>query len=54
MSQVAQHAQDEGVAERRAQSELTDRVAVRLVRRSKARNLRWSTWRWRLGVRGKP
>ncbi len=37
----------EGVAERRAQRELTERVGVRLVRRSKGHNLKWRTWAWR-------
>lgn len=42
----------EGVAERRAQKKLTERVGVTLVRRSKASNLKWSTWKWRVGFRG--
>jgi hypothetical protein len=42
----------EGVAERRAQKELTERVGVSLVRRSKAGNFKWSTWKWRFGMRG--
>jgi len=42
----------EGVAERRAQKELTERVGVSLVRRSKADNFKWSTWKWRFGIRG--
>jgi hypothetical protein len=53
MSQATEQQEEEGVAERRAQRELTDRVAVRLERRSKSSNLRWSTWRWRFGFRGK-
>jgi hypothetical protein len=53
MSQATEKREEEGVAERRAQRELTDRVAVRLERRSKSSNLRWSTWRWRFGFRGK-
>jgi hypothetical protein len=44
--------QSEGVAERQAQKELTERVGVTLVRRSKANNLKLSTWKWRLGIRG--
>jgi hypothetical protein len=39
-----------GIAEQRAQQELTDRVGVRLVRRSRSRNLRWRTWTWRFGL----
>jgi hypothetical protein len=42
----------EGVAERRAQKELTERIGVTLVRRSKASNLKWGTWKWRFGMRG--
>jgi hypothetical protein len=53
MSQATEQRKGEGVAERRAQKELTDRVAVRLERRSKSSNLTWSTWRWRFGFRGK-
>jgi hypothetical protein len=41
--------ESEGVAERRAQRELTERVGVRLVRRSKSHNLKWRTWAWRFG-----
>jgi hypothetical protein len=42
----------EGVAERQAQKALTDKVGVSLVRRSKASNFKWSTWKWRFGMRG--
>ena len=42
----------EGIAERKAQKELTERVGVSLVRRNKANNLKWSTWKWRFGMRG--
>jgi hypothetical protein len=51
MSPTTGSYEGEGIAERRAQRELTERVAVPLVRRSKSNNLRWSTWRWRLGIR---
>jgi hypothetical protein len=44
--------QSEGAAERRAQKALTERVGVTLVRRSRANNLKWSTWKWRFGMRG--
>jgi hypothetical protein len=51
MSPTAGSYEGEGAAERRAQRELTDRVGVRLVRRSKAHNLKWRTWTWRFGLR---
>lgn len=44
--------ESEGVAERRAQKVLTEKVGVSLVRRSKGSNLKWSTWKWRFGLRG--
>ena len=34
------------------QKELTQRLGVMPVRRSKAGNLKWSTWKKRLGMRG--
>jgi hypothetical protein len=46
--------ESEGVAERQAQKELTERVGVTLVRRSGSSNFKWSTWKWRLGMRGQP
>jgi hypothetical protein len=52
MRQATVQREIEGVAERRAQRQLTDRVAVRLVRRSRWNNLKWSTWRRRAGIRG--
>jgi hypothetical protein len=42
--------QSEGAAERRAQKALTERIGVTLVRRSRANNLKWSTWKWRFGM----
>ena len=42
----------EGDAERKAQKVLTERVGVTLVRRSKASNFKWGTWKWRFGMRG--
>jgi hypothetical protein len=36
----------------RAQRELTERVGTRLVRQSKAHNLKWSTWKSRSGIGG--
>ena len=53
MSPTAYSYEGEGGAERRAQRELTDKVAVRLVQRSAWTNLKWSTWSWRLGIRRK-
>jgi hypothetical protein len=50
MSPTAQSYEGEGDAERRAQRELTDKVAVRLVQRSPWANLKWSTWSGRLGI----
>jgi hypothetical protein len=44
--------ESEGQAERQAQKALTEKVGVSLVRRSKANNLKWSTWKWRFGMRG--
>ncbi len=40
-----------GAAEQR-QKELTERLCVMPVRRRKGTNLKWSTWKWRLGMRG--
>jgi hypothetical protein len=44
--------ESEGLAERQAQTVLTEKVGVTLVRRSKASNFKWSTWKWRFGLRG--
>jgi hypothetical protein len=52
MDSTTQSYETEGVAERKAQKELTDRVGVSLVRRSKSGHFKWSTWKWRLGMRG--
>jgi hypothetical protein len=41
-----------GTLEGRRQKELTERLGVRPLRRSKGTNLKWSTWKWRLGMRG--
>jgi hypothetical protein len=38
-----------GTSER--QKQLTQRLGVMPVRRSKASNLKWSTWKWRLRMR---
>jgi hypothetical protein len=54
MSHRAGTYESEGAAERRAQRELTERVGVRLVRRGNTTTLKWSTWKWRLGMRARP
>jgi hypothetical protein len=53
MSEATQNLESEGIAERRAQRVLTERVGIPLVRRDRSTNLSWSTWKWRLGGRGK-
>ena len=50
MSTTARSDEREGIAERRAQRELTERVGARLVRRSKSHNLKWRTWTSRFGI----
>jgi hypothetical protein len=40
----------EGVAERRAQTELTQRVGVTLERQGKTGKTSWSTWKRRFGI----
>jgi hypothetical protein len=50
MSDVATGYESDDAVARRVQRALTDKVAVRLVRRSRSRNLRWSTWAERLGI----
>jgi hypothetical protein len=44
--------ENESVAERRAQKALTEKVGVSLVRRNRASSFKWSTWKWRFGLRG--
>jgi hypothetical protein len=41
-----------GTTERLRQKLLTERLGVMPARRSKASNFKWSTWKWRLGMRG--
>jgi hypothetical protein len=53
MSQATEPREGQGVADQRAQRELTSRVGASLVRRSKPSNRRWGTWRRRLAVRGR-
>jgi hypothetical protein len=50
MSPTAGSYEGEGVAELRAQRELSERVGVRLVRRSRSHNLKWRAWTWRFGL----
>lgn len=40
----------EGVAERRAQTDLTQRVGVTLERQGKTGKLSWSSWKRRFGI----
>ena len=53
MSQATEPREAKGVADERAQRELTNRVGATLARRSKSSSSRWSTWRGRLGIRGR-
>jgi hypothetical protein len=53
MSQATEPREAEGVAEARARRKLTASVGTTLVRRSRLNNLKWSTWRGRLGIRAK-
>jgi hypothetical protein len=53
MSQATEPSEDRGVAEGRAQRELTSRVGVTLTPQTKPNNGKWSTWRRRLGIGGK-
>jgi hypothetical protein len=41
-----------GTAQLQRQKELTERLCVVPAQRSSAHNLKWSTWKWRLGMRG--
>jgi hypothetical protein len=41
-----------GTAQLLRQKELTERLCVMPMRRSKGTNLKWSTWKWRLRMRG--
>src|SRR4029077_6819300 len=41
-----------GTTEGLRQKLLTERLGVSPARRSKASNLKWSTWKWRLRMRG--
>jgi hypothetical protein len=43
----------EGVAEARARRKLTNSVGRTLTPRSRLTNVKWSTWRGRLGIKAK-
>ena len=53
MSQATEPRGGQGVADERVQRELTSKVGTTLIRRTKPSNGRWSTWRGRLGIRGR-
>jgi hypothetical protein len=53
MSQATEPRGGQGVAEERAQRELTTKVGTTLTRRTKPSNGRWSSWKGRLGIRGR-
>ncbi len=53
MSQATEPRERQGVADQRAQRELTSKVGTPLTRRTKPSNGRWSTWKGRLGIRGR-
>ena len=42
----------QGTVQQRRQVELTERLGVLPARRSKGTNLKWTTWKSRLGMRG--
>jgi len=50
MNSATESPPSHGSSER--QKQLTQRLGVMPVRRSKAGNLKWSTWKWRLRMRG--
>jgi hypothetical protein len=49
MSSATESNPNDGSAQREAQKDLTARLGAPLVRRAKTTNLKWSTWKWRLG-----
>ena len=53
MSQATEPREAQRVADDRAQRELTSSVGATLARRTKPSNGRWSTWKGRLGIRGR-
>jgi hypothetical protein len=50
MTRAIESDQSDGSVERQAQKDLTARLGAPLVRRSKGNNLKWSTWKSRLGA----
>jgi hypothetical protein len=52
MNAASESASIHGTEERLRQKELTARLGVMPLRRSKASNFKWSTWKWRLRMRG--
>jgi len=50
MSEAKEPREAQGVADDRAQRELTSKVGATLTRQSKPSNGKWSTWRGRLGI----
>ncbi len=53
MSEATEPREAQGVADERSQRELTSKVGTTLTRQSKPSNGKWSTWRGRLGIRGR-
>jgi hypothetical protein len=53
MSQATEPREAQGAADDRAQRELTSKVGTTLTRQGKPSNAKWSTWKGRLGIRGK-
>jgi hypothetical protein len=49
MSPTTPSDEGQGAADRRAQTELTERVGVRLVQQGKSHNPKWRTWTSRFG-----
>jgi hypothetical protein len=52
MSSATESTPIHGTEERLRQKELTERLGVTPMRRSKTSNFKWSTWKWRLRMRG--
>jgi hypothetical protein len=52
MNPVTESQESKGTAQRLRQKELTERLGVMPVRRSKAKNLKLATWKGRFGMRG--
>jgi hypothetical protein len=52
MNPATESKESKGTAQRLRQKELTVRLGVMPVRRSKAKNLKLATWKGRFGMRG--